>query len=78
MVKIIHWIGNNLAAVVAACAFISSLLNRNRLQGLHRDVNSRLTELLNLTHASGKALGVIEGKEQSARDRLNEAENGDV
>ena len=52
--------------VPALLAFISSLLNRRKIQEVHLSVNSRLTELLEQTgkasHAEGLAQGLAEKK----------------
>ena len=44
--------------LLAAGSFITSLRNRTKLDALHVDINSRLTELLKAREAEGHAAGV--------------------
>ena len=56
------------AGVLAAMAsLLASLRNRKKLEGIHIELNSRLTQLLELNgakeRAEGKAEGLVEGLE---------------
>lgn len=55
--------------LTAAASLVVSLRNRARLEGLHKDLNSRLTELLNARGASERAMGVSEGRAQGVAER---------
>lgn len=60
----VAWIGSFTAILVAAIGLIVARINQ-----VHNLVNSRMTELLDLTRSSAKAEGrVDEQHEQSARE----------
>lgn len=48
--------------VVAALAFMTSLVNQLRLRDLHQQLNSRLDELVAAQRKLAHAEGVVEGK----------------
>ncbi len=67
--------------LVAVAALVSSLKNSSKLQALHIDLNSRLTQLMEASakseRAMGHAAGLEEGRQTSLnerQDRVNEAE----
>lgn len=51
--------------LLSFAAVISSLLNRGKINGLHLDVNSRLTELLKQTGLAAHAEGLAQGKAEN-------------
>jgi hypothetical protein len=51
-----------ISALGALIAAIASLINRKKIQELHLLVNSRLTQLLDVTKSSAHAQGVKEGE----------------
>lgn len=53
---------------VAAAALVVSWINRRKIDTLHIEVNSRLTQLLEASSAAARAEGVTAG-EQAQRDR---------
>ncbi len=55
-------IASSTAAITALFAFLSSLVNRRKLNELHVIINSRLTEMLKTTGALGRSEGLAEGK----------------
>ena len=59
--------------LLATAAVISSIWNSKKLEGIHIDLNSRLTELLQATstseRAAGKAEGIAEGRERGITER---------
>jgi len=52
-----------LAIVGFLATFISSYKNRNKLNALHIDLNSRLTQLLAVTSEAEHAKGIIAGRD---------------
>lgn len=54
--------------LLACAAVISSFRNSKKLDGIHIDLNSRLTQLLAATSVSERASGKAEG---IAEERLN-------
>jgi len=63
--------------LVATGSLIASIKNRSKLNALHIDLNSRLTELLKAHGASERAEGVLEGRQMSVterQDRVAESE----
>jgi hypothetical protein len=67
----IDW-GIILPTAAAFGAFVTSLLNRNKIQQVHLSINSRMEELLKqkgiASKAEGKAEAVAEHKEQNPRE----------
>ncbi len=57
--------------LLACAAVISSVRNSRKLTGIHIDLNSRLTQLLEATGASERASGHAEGM---AEERQNNKE----
>ena len=59
--------------LLATAAVISSIRNSKKLEGIHIDLNSRLSELLRATstseRAAGKAEGIAEGRERGITER---------
>lgn len=49
-------------SVLAGAALITSLRNGKKVDAVHVDVNSRLTELLETTRVASRAEGVLEGR----------------
>jgi hypothetical protein len=66
-------VGGGLLAQIITGVFtlIQSRKNGDKTDGLHQQLNSRLTELLSITKTSSHAEGVIEGK-ASSTDPKNE------
>ncbi len=60
MWALLDTISHFFAAIAALGAVLISLINRNKLQSLHLDLNSRLTELLATTSRLGHAQGRAE------------------
>ena len=54
-------------------AFLVSVLNRNKIQLLHLEVNHRLTEMLTLTETASHAKGMQDGR--SAQKNEDSAPN---
>ena len=69
MIQILNWFSDHLTALVALAAVISSLLNRRKLNALHIELNSRLSQLLATSGASERAQGVLEGRQFTVTEK---------
>ncbi len=62
LIELIRMAPAIIAAIAAAMALLASRRNTEKINDVHQLINSRLTELLDLTRASARAEGILEGK----------------
>ena len=60
--------------LIACAAFVVSYLNRTKIQSIHVDINSRVSQLIEATEKAARAEGVSQG-EQDQRDRTTGGES---
>jgi hypothetical protein len=72
-VLILQVLGVVVPTTGALLAYLQSANNQAKIQAIHVDVNSRLTELLSTQGESGRAKGVIEGAEALSVRSSNDA-----
>ncbi len=69
MIAVLNWLSDHLTALVALAAVVSSLMNRKKLNALHVELNSRLSQLLITNAASERAQGVLEGRQFTVTEK---------